>query len=127
MIRVEVNQVQFVNRAIAAAGKDIQAEARTEIRAIGELVAGRAEALALGGIHNIGPVWWDMRVGQNAELVYVVPVQRGTQVPSRKRKNFAPLMLNRAMRPAAAASRKEIDTRFAALIAKVTKGFNSGR
>lgn len=127
MIRVEINQVQFVNRAIAAAGKEIQTGARQEIRAIGELVAGNAERLALGGISHIGPVWWDMRVGQNQELVYVVPVQRGTKVPARKRKKFAPLMLRKAMRPAKTSAEPEINRRFDALIAKVTGSFNDGR
>jgi hypothetical protein len=126
LIRVEINQVQLVNRAIAAADSEIQAGAKKEILSIGELVAGRIEVLSLTRIRNIGPVWWDMRVGQNPNLVYVVPRQRGTKVPARKRKQFAVLMLRKAFDPASAASRPEIKRRFDALLERVAGSFNSG-
>lgn len=121
-----MNQVQLVNRAIAHADREIQTGAKQEILAIGELVAGRAEILALTSISHIGMDWWDMRVGQNQELVYVVPVQRGTKVPARKRKAFAPLMLRKAMRPAKESAAPEIQRRFDALLARVAGSFNDG-
>lgn len=101
-------------------------ESRAEIRAIGELVADDAESLALSTISGMprSPQWAEMRVGQNTELVYVVPWQRGAKSRKRKRPNLAPLMLRRAMRPAKSLNEAEISRRFDALVARVCGKFN---
>lgn len=47
--------------------------------------------------------WWRMRVGVTTKLVYVAPVQRGVKVrgrDSRRRLQFANLLMDRAMEPA---------------------------
>lgn len=126
MIRIEVNQARLVNLAIAAASEEIQVESKKEILAIGEIVASRSEGLALGGIPNIGRAWWDMRVGQNRNLVYVVPRKRGTKVPSRRRPQFAPLIMRKALIPARNETEDEVQVRFQALLARITESFNRG-
>lgn len=128
-LRFKVNQVAFVNRALQQVSRDIQVGARQEMQAIGELVAHDAETLALSNISGMArsPGWSDMRVGQNNELVYVVPARRGTRTRKRKRPNLAPLMLRRAMLPAKAHNFVEAQRRFDALVDSVTKEFNGGR
>ncbi len=125
-LRVSVNQVAFVNRALAHADREIKNGARAEILAIGKLVEHDVETFALSRIRNLprSPEWADMRVGQNNELVYVVPFKRGSRRRPRKRSNFARLVQNRAMRPAKAKNEKEIVRRFDALTAKVCASFN---
>lgn len=125
-MRLQVNQVAFVNRALQQAGKDVELGARKEIEAIGNLVAGDAETLALTSIRRMGrsPQWAEMRVGQNNELVYVVPKQRGTRSKKRKRRNLAPLMLRRSMRPARERNALEIQRRFERLVSSVCGDFN---
>lgn len=126
-IEFRVNQVAFVNRALQHVSSDIQVGARKEIQAIGELVADDAESLALSRISRmpLAPQWADMRVGQNNDLVYVVPARRGTKTKKRKRPSLAPLMLTEAMRPARNANAAEIDRRFDALVDSVVANFNT--
>ena len=126
MIQIQVNQVAFVNRALAQAGRDIQLGARKEIQAIGELVADDAQILGLLLIDNLhkSPGWSDMRVGQNNELVYVVPVRRGVKKGKRKRPNFAVKMMEKAMLPAKQKNQAEIDRRFSSLVEGVVASFN---
>jgi len=128
-VRFQVSDVAFVNRALAQVDREMQAGARIEMHAIGELVAGDAEQLALSRIRRVrsSPQWADMRVGQNNELVYVVPWQRGTKSKKRKRKNFAPLMLERAMRPALTRNEAEVTRRFEKLKQKIVSNFNKGK
>jgi hypothetical protein len=68
--------------------------------------------------------WSAMRTGVHPAVVYVAPVQHGSKVPSRRRPNFAPRMLTRAMRPALAGRRAEVYQRFQALTERVAKAFN---
>lgn len=126
-VKVSSSQVRFVNRALAHADKEIAAGARKEIDAIGHLVERDAEKLALSTIRNMrrSPAWADMRVGQNNDLVYVVPVRRGVKRGKRKRPNLAPLMLRKAMRPAKQKNEAEIVRRFEGLIDTVSRSFNT--
>ncbi len=101
-------------------------EARKEILAIGGLVERDVETFTLTRIRNMpgSPQWSDMRVGANQELVYVVPARRGSKRGRRARPNLAPLILQRAMRPAKTKNEPEIVKRFETLTAKVVAQFN---
>ncbi len=125
-LQVSVNKVAFVNRALAQVDRDMQIAARAEILAIGRLVERDVETFALSRIRNLprSPEWADMRVGQNNELVYVVPFKRGSRRRQRKRSNFAGLMQTRAMRPAKTKNEPEIVRRFDELTTKVCAKFN---
>ncbi len=126
-IRVSVNEVSFVNRALAHASTEMANGARKEIQALGKLVADDAQVLGLLRVDNLhkSPGWSDMRVGQNSELVYVVPVRRGVRRGKRKRPNFAVEMLEDAMRPAKKKNEAEILRRFTKLRADVCAEFNN--
>lgn len=97
-------------RAFTLAGKEAGKEIRQELRAVAEPVRHDAELLALSEIPRMSPImsrsavpWWRMRVGVTTKSVYVAPVQRGVKGRgdlSRRRPNFADLMMNRAMQPA---------------------------
>jgi len=78
--------------------REYRAEVRSELAESAEGVAERAEELALAGIRNIGEPWSRMRVGVTARSVYVAPRQRSRR--TRRRPNFARLLLERAMEPA---------------------------
>ena len=114
-----------VNRALEQVDSRLKAEGKTELRQLGTLVERDAETLARLRVRNITRQWAEMRVGQSPRVVYVVPQQRGTKVAARKRKNFAPLLLNRAMRPALERKRPEVYRRFNALVTKVCQEFNA--
>lgn len=127
-VSVSSSDVRFVNRALAQVGSDMATGARKEIQAIGELVADDAQILGLALVDNLhkSPGWSDMRVGQNNDLVYVVPARRGVRKGNkRKRPNFAREMLKDAFRPAKTKNEAEIKRRFDALTESVVKSFNN--
>ncbi len=107
---VHLQNQDIIIKAFSKAGKDAKKYIRREFRAIAQPVAEDAERLAFSEIRRMShsPRWARMRVGVTQSSVYVVPAERGTKVASRRRKNFAPLMMNRAMAPALEQNQAEI-------------------
>lgn len=98
---LHVTGLRELNRAFASAGKDVRREVRDGLRKAAEPVRADATRLAVQEISHIGPRWSEMRVGVTSSFVYVAPKRRGTKNAARKRRNLAPLLMQRAMVPAA--------------------------
>lgn len=89
-----------------------------------EPVRAEAASLAASSIRNIGPDWSRMRVGLTVDTVYVAPRQRGNKKGSRKRRNLAPLLLERAMEPALDHHTGEIERAFGQMLDRVADNFS---
>lgn len=126
-LEISRSSLAVVTRALQQAGDQIRREGSQELVTLGQLVEHDAERLARGRVvgASIGGVDWSaMRTGVSPAVVYVVPQQHGTKVPTKKRPNFSQLMLTRAMRPALAGRRAEVYRRFQALTRRVCGAFN---
>lgn len=125
---VRVRGLADLNRALARTSKDVRLGIRKELRQVGEPVADEAESLALARIRSMprSPQWADMRVGVTTNLVYVVPRQRGTKTPSRKRTNLAGLLMDRAMQPALDHHQDEVERDLERMLGRVTNDFSDG-
>ena len=97
-----------LNKAFRLAGKESSLELRVSLQRIVKPVRVGAEARALTSIRRMSesPKWAGMRTGVTRHSAYVAPKQKGVcgRGP-RRRKNLAPLLLNRAMLPAFDANR----------------------
>ena len=89
-----------------------------------EPVRAEAASLAASSIRNIGPDWSRMRVGLTVDTVYVAPRQRGIKKGSRKRRNLAPLLMERAMVPALEHHTDEIERAFGQMLDRVADNFS---
>lgn len=128
MANFQINNLSIVNRALQQVEPKMRQEMTTELHAIGSLVARDAQALASVTIRRITPSWTLMRVGQTRSLIYVVPRNKGVRGRGPKRRpNFAPLMLNRAMRPALQRKKPEVNRRFGIVVSTVCGAFNNGK
>ncbi len=117
-----------VNRALQTVDPDVRRGLTAELGEIGLIVSRDAQTLALSTIRRNTLSWSRMRVGQTPRLIYVVPRNKGVRGKGpRRRPNFAPLMLNRAMRPALAKNKPQVDRRFASVVSAVCSRFNGGR
>lgn len=130
-VEFHVVGLPVVTRALQAAEAQVKREGTNELAALGALVEQDAEMLARGTISGLGrnlgraPDWSAMRSRVTPSLVYVVPQQRGVRGNGpRRRRNFAPLLLNRAMRPALQRKRPEVLRRYQALVDRVCRRFN---
>lgn len=125
-VSFKVERLSVVTRALQAADAQLRQEGTTELAAIGGLVEHAAEVNARGVLNRPKTRDWStMRTGVTPRVVYVVPQNKGTRGRTpRHRPNFAPLLLNRAMRPALNAQRPEAMRRYRALTARVCKAFN---
>lgn len=105
---VSVSGLSDLQRAFKAADITLSRELTVGLRKAAEPVREEAEQLAGSRIRNIlSPTaevdWWRMRVGITTSSVYVAPFQRSRlsrRNPLLKRRNLAPLLLERAMEPA---------------------------
>lgn len=97
---LRVEGLADLNRAFALADAKLRREFRDELRDVAEPVRADAELLATATITRIGVPWSRMRVGITRHTVYVAPRQRGSRQFGRKRRNLAPLLMDKAMLPA---------------------------
>lgn len=99
---VDVKGLRELNRAFAVASADVRKNKRKRLEGAARPVARTAEVLALGRISHMpgSPAWAGMRIGSNRDFVYVAPQRRGSRIASKKRRNIARLLINRAMEPA---------------------------
>lgn len=125
-VSFKVERLQVVTRALQAADAQLKREGTNELAAIGGLVEHGAEMRAKGVLNRPRTRdWSQMRTGVTPNVVYVVPQLKGARGRGpRTRPNFAPLLLNRAMRPALTANRPEALRRYRALTARVCRAFN---
>lgn len=107
---VYIKGMRELSAAFARAGKEAQKELRDELAKVAEPIRRDAEQNARAEIARIGPKWSAMRVGVTRRVVYVAPKARGVGrgVGGRRRPNLAPLLMERAMRPALERNRFEV-------------------
>jgi len=96
---IAVEGYRECSRAFAAMGGDAPKELRAALAVAGEPVRRDAESLALANITNIGDRWSRQRLGITRTFVYIAP--RARNRGGSPRPNLGPLLLNRAMWPAA--------------------------
>jgi hypothetical protein len=100
---VQVEGLRELNAAFKQASRFSRTEFRKIEREIAEPVRSAAEELAVEKISHIGlgqSHWWQMRIGVTNEFIYVAPKQRGKKTGPQKRRNLAPLLMDKAMQPA---------------------------
>lgn len=119
-----VKGIAELDRAFQRAGAGLHDDIKDRLRYFAAPVKRDAELLSAGA--GVGIDWSRMRVGAGRRLVYVAPVQRGTNIPSRKRRNFARYLLSRAMEPALNRNRRQIEAQFDELLARIERRFNRG-
>lgn len=121
---VRVRGLAELNRALRRTDRDVRAGIRKELRGVAEPVRAQAEQLAASEIRNIGHDWSRMRVGITTDTVYVAPRKRGVKRGANKRKNLAPLLMDRAMQPALDDNTGLVERRFEAMLGQVTDDFS---
>jgi hypothetical protein len=103
-----------LQRLFAKTDKESRKQMDELEREVARPVAAAAESFAIGGIQNppVGYGWETMRIGVTRTLVYVAPKKRGVKPGNpRGRKKFAPLMMTRAMEPAAVRTQPILEQR----------------
>lgn len=113
-----------LEKAFAIAGTEFQKERRTRLRGMAEPVRVDAQVLALS--HGVGADWSRMRTGATPTLAYVAPVNRGTRIVPRKRRNFPRFILSRAMEPALARNAPRIVRQFEQMLARMERAWARG-
>ena len=100
---VKVTGWRELDAAFRKINKDVDRQIRGILAAAAEPVRRRAEERAASEIRNVNPgdPWSQMRIGVTTKVVYVAPQRRGSKgIGPQKRKNFGPLLMDRAMEPA---------------------------
>lgn len=107
---VAISGLRELQQAFREANSALSKELPAALRRAGEPVRIDAELLAVTSISHIGLRWSRMRVGVRPGLVYVAPKQKGATrgVSRRRRPNLAPLLMEKAMKPALARNLPEV-------------------
>lgn len=107
---VHIKGMRELSAAFAKFGKEANGQLREEFAKVAEPIRRDAEQNAQAEIRRIGSKWSAMRVGVTRRVVYVAPKARGVGrgVGGRRRPNLAPLLMERAMRPALERNRFEV-------------------
>lgn len=113
-----------LQRAFDFAGTEMRRNIKQSIRGYAQPVARDASGIALS--IGTGTSWSRMRVGSTPQMSYVAPVNRGTKILSRKRRNFAKRVIDRAMIPALERNAPRIVEQFNALVGRVERSFYRG-
>jgi hypothetical protein len=126
---IRVEGLAELRRAFQVASKAMEKDLRQALEAAGEPVRADASRFALeriSGMRRSNVPWYAMRTGVYRGTVgYVAPVQRGdkSRRGSRKRRNFAPLMLERAMVPALEQNQGRIIDEFEEALSDMAKAW----
>lgn len=125
---IAVRGLADVQAALKHADRQTRLGIRGELRQVAEPVRMGAEQLAQQNIRRIGPRWKKMRIGITRNLIYVAPRQRGVKgrSPLRRGRQFADLLMDRAMQPSLDQHASEIENRFENLLETVADDFNHG-
>ena len=123
---VQVEGLADLNRALRRADKQTKAGVRKELRGVAEPIRADAQSLAGSQIRNIGGDWSKMRVGVTTDSVYVAPRKRGIKRRDdpKKRRNLAPLLMDRAMQPALDNHADGIQHEFEQMLDRVADNFS---
>lgn len=98
---VRIEGLRELDRAFKLYGRGLEKGLREALEAAAEPVRGDAQALALSSIPRLGLPWSRMRIGVTRHTAYIAPVERGSNVRTRRtRPNLKTLLLGRAMEPA---------------------------
>jgi hypothetical protein len=106
-----VEGLSALSRAFALADETLAVELKDALRESAEPVKVSAQALMLAQIPVERIRWDEFRIGVTRSSVYVAPARRQTKDPRRKRKNFANILLGRAMLPALEQNIGEVERR----------------
>lgn len=111
---IRVEGLRELQRAFRLAGTGIDKDLREGLKSAAEPVRADAENLTrsrISGMRRGVIPWHSMRTGITHDLVYVVPAQRGIKGRGRerfRRRNIAPLIVERAFGPAMNANRARV-------------------
>lgn len=109
--------------AFAVADRHVRDDLRDALEEAAAPVRADAQALAAGRIRNVheGDPWSRMRTGVYRAVAYVAPVERGAKGRGnqRRRREFADLLLGRAMEPALERNRDKVAARVDDLLDEV--------
>ena len=94
---LRVEGLAQLQRHFAVIDKEIAGELRDGLRKAAEPVESHAERLTLAKI-GLGRVpWYTMRIGVTRYGVYIVPRQRGSRNPNRRRRSYRTTVLPRML------------------------------
>lgn len=116
--------------ALVHADRETRLGIRADLRHVAEPVARDWETLALERIRNMSrsPKWARTRIGVTRRLVYVAPRQKGARGrgPKARGRQFAGLLLTRAMEPALERHRGQIEHDLERTLDLIADDFNRG-
>jgi hypothetical protein len=118
-VALAVEGLSALSRAFAVADATLATELKDELRRAAEPVRESAQAFMLAQIPVERIRWDEFRIGVTRSSVYVAPARRQTRDPRRKRKNFANILLGRAMLPALEKNIGEVERRVDHVLATV--------
>jgi hypothetical protein len=102
--RVQVRGLRECTLAFEHVRESLDETVREGLKHAAEPVRVLAERRAVEEIGNMpsSPKWAEQKivVSKRTALVYMAPRKRQTRAPERKRKNLAPLLMDKAMEPA---------------------------
>ena len=131
---LRVRGLADLHRALALADKETRLAVRKVELETAEPVRSAAEQLALSEIRGMEraasrggfPPWAHMRIGITRKVVYIAPKQRGHKKGPQKRRNLAPLLMDRAMQPALERNRHAFEAGFERALDRIANHFNHG-
>lgn len=125
---IQVEGLTGLLRAFGAADREVRQDLRDALQEAAAPVRSEAQRLAGTRIRNMGGEhrpWARMRIGLYRSVVYIAPVERGvTGLGNRGRRRghkFATLLLERAMEPALADNRHEVERRLDHMLDEVAR------
>lgn len=126
---VRVHGLRELSAAFAKADRDVRLGFRAELRNIGRPIQQDAQRLALSEIPGMAgsPKWAGMRIGVTRKLVYVAPRRRGVRThldPRSRGRQFADLLMGRAMEPALERNKERAIHEFEQLLDEMANRFN---
>jgi hypothetical protein len=119
-----VRGARELNLAFSRAGVEFTKTKRARFRWLAEPVREDAQRLALG--NQVGASWSAMRTGATETVAYVAPVNRGTRIRYRKRRNFASFLYRVAFAPAREHNRSAVAARYDELVARLERFWKRG-
>lgn len=124
---VQIVGLRDLDRAFRVADRALQTDFRDALEEAAAPVRSEAQTLAATRIRNVhvGDPWSRMRIGRmQGTTVYVAPVERGAKgrgSQRRRRRQFADLLMERAMQPALDHNREQVERRVERLVAEVVE------
>jgi hypothetical protein len=126
---IRVEGLAELRRAFRVAANGMEKDLRAAIEAAGEPVRSEAQSLAftrISGMPRSHIPWHAMRAGvYGGTIGYVAPLQRGdkSRRGSKKRRNLATLLMERAMLPALESNQGRIVSEFEEALADMEKAW----